>query len=353
MAKDHKEITIYDIAEALNISPTTVSRGLKDNPTIKLSTRKKIMEMAKNMGYRSNTFASRLRMKRTNTIGTIVPRINSHFMAETIAGIEKVINSAGYNLIITQSHEMLEKEIKSAHTLFNNRVDGLLVSLAYDTTHIDHFLHFLKQGVPVIFFDRVFYHPNCPTIVIDNYKAGFEATEHLLAQGCKRLLHITGNLSKNVYLDRFNGFKEALLKHGELFDDNHLIINDLTQNDGIAAAKKILSMPVKPDGVFVANDNCASSCINELMQQGIKIPNDIAFMGFNNDPVSKVITPALSTVQYPGFEIGQLAARVLINQLEHEYDLKTQTIVLKHELLIRKSSLKTGIHLESDSRTTV
>jgi len=340
MAKDHKEITIYDIAKALNISPTTVSRGLKDNPAIKLSTRKKIMDTARSMGYRSNTFASRLRMNRTNTIGAIVPRINSHFMAETIAGIEKVINNAGYNLIITQSHEMLEKEIKSAHTLFNNRVDGLLASLAYDTNNIDHFLPFLKKGVPVIFFDRVFNHPNCPTIVIDNYKAGFEATEHLLKQGCKRLLHITGNLSKNVYLDRFNGFRNALEKYGVFFDDDHLIINNLTQNDGIEAAKRISDMPIKPDGVFVANDNCASSCMNELIQQNIKIPNDIAFIGFNNDPVSKVITPALSTVQYPGFEIGQLAARVLINQLGHDHDMTLQTIVLKHELLVRKSSLK-------------
>lgn len=342
MPKNVREVTIYDIAEALGISPTTVSRGLKDNPAIKKSTRKKISDMAKSMGYRSNSFASNLRTNRTNTIGAIIPRINSHFMADTIAGIEKVINDADFNLIISQSQEMVEKEIKNARTMFNNRVDGLLVSLAYDTENIEHFNQFLNKGIPIIFFDRVYDHPQCPTIVLDNYKAGYDATKHLIDQGCKRMMHITANLSKNVYSDRFRGFKDALQKYNLPYDENSILLNGLSQEDGIDAAKKILTLKNRPDGIFVANDSCAAACIHELKNNGVNIPADIAFVGFNNDPVSRVVEPNLTTINYKGFEMGELAAKILIGYLQDDQDLAfTQTILLRHELIIRNSSKRT------------
>ncbi|QNL49324.1 LacI family DNA-binding transcriptional regulator [Olivibacter sp. SDN3] len=337
----NKEVTIYDIAAALNISPTTVSRGLKNNPAIKKSTRKKIAETAKSMGYRSNAVASSLRTNRTNTIGAIVPRLNSHFMSDTIAGIEKVINDAGFNLIISQSQEMVDKEIKNANTMFNNRVDGLLVSLAYDTESIQHFDQFLKKQIPVIFFDRIFDHPNFPNIVLDNYRAGYEATKHLIDQGCKKLVHITANLSKNVYQDRWKGFRDALKDHDLPYSDDSLLLNGLSQEDGIQAAHQIINRKEIPDGVFVSNDNCASSCMHELKQHGLHIPNDIAFVGFNNDPVSKVIEPTLSSINYMGFQMGELAAKTLINHLYNNQPISlTHSIVLRHELIVRDSSLK-------------
>ena len=164
----HKDITIYDIAEALNLSPATVSRGLKEHPSIRKDTRKKILEKAKEMGYRQNFFASNLRRNRTNTIGVIVPRLNSYFMSTVIAGMEKIANQAGYNLIISQSMESIAKEVVNVKTLYNTRVDGLLVSLAYATDDISHFEELIEKGVPLIFFDRVFEHPQCTNIVIDN-----------------------------------------------------------------------------------------------------------------------------------------------------------------------------------------
>src|SRR4029453_19019848 len=155
-----KEVTIYDLADKLNISIATVSRALKDDPVVNKKTKKKIFELAEKMGYRSNHFARNLRNQRTETIGVIVPRLNSYFMSTVIAGIESIVNSEGYNLIISQSSESPTKEVASPKTIFNNRVDGLLVSLAYDTDDIKHFDQFFKKNIPLIFFDRVVDHPN-------------------------------------------------------------------------------------------------------------------------------------------------------------------------------------------------
>ena len=270
MSNPEKEVTIYDIAQKLNISAATVSRGLKDHPGINKNTKKKILAAADEMGYRSNSFASSLRTKRGNVIGVIVPRLNSNFMSDVIAGVEKVVNESGYNLFISQSLETMEKEVSNAKAMFNNRVDGLLVSLAYDTNNIDHFEAFIKREIPVIFFDRVVEHEHCPSIFIDNYKAAYNITTHLIEQGCKRIVHISGNQLRNVYRDRFNGYKKALEDHQIAFDDDLLIVNDLSAQAGTQAAQQILQMAVKPDGVFAANDLCAISCMQVLKSEGIK-----------------------------------------------------------------------------------
>src|SRR5688500_512897 len=204
-----KDVTIYDIAKALAISPATVSRGLKDHPGIRKDTKKRIMEAAHQMGYQHNLFARNLRTRKTNTIGVVIPRLNSYFMSTVIAGMEKVANERGYILIISQSQESVKKEIASVNTMFNSRVDGILVSLAFDTQNIDHFDAMLKNEIPLIFCDRVAEHTKCTSIVIDNVKAGYDATLHLLEQGCKRIIYIGGNLSRNVYADRLKGYQQA------------------------------------------------------------------------------------------------------------------------------------------------
>jgi len=341
-AMKEKEITIYDIAEHLKISPATVSRGLNDHPAISQKTKKRILDAAKEMGYQTNPFASNLRSKKTNTIGVIVPRLNSSFMSDALAGMEKIANISGYNLIITQSLETEKKEILNAATLFNNRVDALVVSLSYDTKSIAHFEPFLKKKIPVLFFDRVFVRKECSTIVIDNYQAAYEITSHLISQGCKKLLHVTGNLMRNIYYDRFEGFKQALKDNSiPLDNEDSLITNNLTPEDGLAVAQKILKMSQKPEAVFVSNDFCAANIMLELKKNGIKIPSDIAFAGFNNDPYSKLVEPGLTTINYKGFEIGELAIQIIINQLNHIQNMTmTQSIVMGHELIIRQSSLR-------------
>lgn len=338
--KSNKEVTIYDVAKALNISPSTVSRGLKDHPHIRKETIKKIKAAAHEMGYQRNKFASNLRQKHTNTIGVVVPKLNSYFMATVIAGMEKVTNQHGYGLIISQSQESVKQEISCVTTLFNSRVDGLLVSLAFDTKDIDHFNVLLNKNIPVVFFDRVSECNGCISVVIDNYKAGYEATYHLIDQGCKRIVHLSGNLLRNVYADRFRGYKQALADNGILFDQKMVIISDLNEQAGIDTAKKILNMKSRPDGIFTANDTSAVATIVELGKAGIKIPDEIAVVGFNNEPISKVVQPNLTTVDYPAREIGEIAAMSLINKLMSSRSDNLSTIVLKHSLIVRESSLK-------------
>ncbi|HEY3405488.1 MAG TPA: LacI family DNA-binding transcriptional regulator [Ohtaekwangia sp.] len=336
----HKEITIYDIARALEISPATVSRGLKDHPGIRKDTKKRILEAARTMGYQHNTFASSLRVKKTHTIGVVIPRLNSYFMSAVIAGMEKVANDRGYMLIISQSQEAFKKEVAVLNTMFNSRVDGLLISLAYDTENIEHFNHILKKDIPVIFFDRVADHTKCTSIIIDNVKAGFDATMHLLDQDCSRIVYIGGNLNRNVYADRLKGYRQALTERGIAYDPERVIINNLSDQAAGEAAQQILKMTPLPDGIFAANDTSAVACIRELKQAGIKVPEQIAVVGFNNDPISRVIEPNLSTIHYPGHEMGEIAATTLINTLNNLPSANLNTLVLRHNLIIRQSSIR-------------
>jgi LacI family transcriptional regulator len=339
-----KEVTIYDLARKLNISIATVSRALKDDPVVSKKTKKKIFELAEEMGYRYNHFARNLREQRTYTVGVIVPRLNSYFMSTVIAGIESVANNEGYNLIISQSSESAEKEINSAKTMFNNRVDGLLVSLAYDTEDIKHFDQFFRKNIPLIFFDRVMDHPDCTNVLIDNRRGAYEATTHLIGQGCRRIVHITATPKRNVYVDRLAGYKQALADNKIPFREDYVLVNNLSQEAGVQAAEAILKMDPLPDAVFVANDNCAVGCMQALKNAGIRIPQDIAFVGFNNDPVSTVIEPNLTTINYPGYKMGEMAAGSLINHLNGVTSIDaTNTILLRSELIIRASSMKSEV----------
>jgi len=340
MMKGTGEVTIYDVAKALKLSPSTISRGLKNHPHISKETRKKILAAATEMGYRQNKFASNLRQKHTNTIGVVVPRLDSYFMATALAGIEKVASENNYGLIISQSQESWRKEMACVTTMFNSRVDGLLVSLAYDTKNTNHFNILFDKDIPVVFFDRVADCHGCMSIIIDNYKAGYEATSHLIQQGCRRIIYLSGNMLRNVYSERYRGYKQALDENKIDFDQNMVVISDMSVQAGIDTAKKILRMKPRPDGIFTANDTTAVATIVELEKAGIKIPEEIAVVGFNNEPVSQVIKPNLTTIDYPAREIGEIAATSLIAKLKDSQSANLSTIVLKHDLIIRQSSLK-------------
>jgi LacI family transcriptional regulator len=335
-----KDVTIYDIARALDISPATVSRGLKDHPGLRKDTKKRIVDAALQMGYQHNTFARNLRVKKTNTIGVIIPRLNSYFMSTVISGMEKIANDRGYILIISQSQESVKKEIASVNTMFNSRVDGILVSLAYDTENVEHFNAMLKKEIPIIFFDRVVDHSKCTSIIIDNTKAGYDATTHLVEQGCRRIVYIGGSLNRNVYADRQKGYKQALAEHGIAFDPSLTILNTLSEQAGSDAAQQIMKMNPLPDGVFAANDTSAVACIREFKLAGISVPEDIAVVGFNNDPISRVIEPNLTTIHYPGQEMGEIAASTLLNLLNNLPGVNLDTMVLRHSLIVRPSSLR-------------
>lgn len=339
-----KEVTIYDIANKLNISVATVSRGLNDDNVVSKKTRKKIADLANELGYRSNHFARNLRQQQTNTIGVIVHELNSNFITSVLAGIEKVTSETGYDLIIAHSSESYTKELANAKNLFHKRVDGLIASLSFDTKDLDHFKPFVDKGVPVMFFDRVEQDGNNSVVIIDNYKCGYEATKHLIEQGCKRIAHVTSSLKRNVYSQRYKGYQDALSDNGISIDEKLLIVSDLSEKAGVDAALQILKMKPLPDGGFITNDFVAAVCMRTLKQHGINIPENIAIVGFNNDAIGKLIEPALTTINYPGIDMGEIAARNLINHLKGISKIhKTNTIIIRSDLIIRKSSLKKGI----------
>lgn len=339
MSKIKKEVTIYDIAAQLDISVATVSRALRNDPVVSDKTKKRVFELAEKFGYQTNHFARNLRNQQTNTIGVIIPRLNSYFMAAVIAGIEQVASKEGYNLIISQSSESVEREAINARTMFNNRVDGLLVSLSYLTKNLEPFEKFAQKNIPLIFFDRTPETNAFTNIRINNFQAAYEATKHMLQLGRKRIAHVTVSSTQNVYRERFQGYAAALTEFGIPLDMKWLYLGDLSLEAGADAVKYILSLKDRPDGIFVANDNCAAGCVIGLKAQGLRIPEDIAVVGFNNDPVSRIVEPNLTTIHYPGHEMGELAARSLINHLKGTGDIMlTQTILLRSELVIRESS---------------
>lgn len=335
------DITIYDIARQLNLSAATVSRALKDHPAINSKTKKKVNELATELGYRSNNFASNLRRGRTNTIGVLVHELNSSFISSVLAGIEKVTTEANYDLLIAQSSESAKKEIANANNLFHKRVDGLIASLSFDTENLSHFDPFVKKGIPLIFFDRVFEDSEGAKVVIDNLKAGYDMTQHLISQGCKRIMHVTASLKRNVYADRLRGYRQALSENGIRYDEDLVIVNGLEESDGIETAERVLRMKKKPDAIFITNDFCAAVIMHHLQEAGIRIPQDIAIGGFNNDIMGKIISPRLTTIDYPGVEMGEIAARNLISHLDGNTALAlTNKIIIKSELIIRESSLR-------------
>lgn len=337
----YKDITIYDLARELNISAATVSRALKDHPAINKNTKKRVVEKAEEMGYRSNNFASNLRKQKSHTIGVIVHELNSNFITSVLAGIEKVTTIANYDLIIGHSSELFSKEVANANNLFHKRVDGLIAALAFDTEDLNHYDPFFERNIPVVFFDRVEEDSKGTKVIIDNYKAGYEATKHLIDQGCKRIVHITSSLKRNVYAQRYNGYLAALKDNNIAFDESLLIVNDLKKETCIACANAIALMQPLPDGIFTTNDLTAALSIQVFKEKGIRVPEDIAVVGFNNDTISIIIEPKLTTINYPGMAVGEVAATHLVNQLQGvNSNNNTSSIVLKAELIIRESSLK-------------
>jgi LacI family transcriptional regulator len=336
-----KEVTIYDIARKLSISSATVSRALKDDPVVSKKTRQKIFDMAEELGYRTNLFARNLRNQNTNTIGVIVHELKSTFITSVLAGIEKITTEAGYDLIIAHSSESYSKEAANAKNLFHKRVDGLIASLAFDTTDLNHFKPFRDKGVPVVFFDRVEQDGNNTVVIIDNYKCGYIATRHLIEQGCKRIAHVTSSLKRNVYSQRYKGYRDALSDHGIALDESLLLVKDLSEKAGNDAALEFLNRKERPDGIFFTNDFVAAVCMRTLKEHGVRIPDDIAIVGFNNDTISTLVEPTLTTINYHGTDMGEIVAIHLINHLKGINDIQqTNTVIVRSELIVRKSSLK-------------
>lgn len=337
-----KEITIYDIAKRLNFSPSTVSRALNNNGSISGKTVKLIKEEAERMGYRPNTIAASLRNSKSKTIGIMIARINRPFIASLISGIEERARKEGYNVIISQSNDNYENEVNNAKALYDSRIMGLIASLSMETTDYGHFQRFLKQGIPIVFVDRVPKDFPSYQVIIDNYSASYKATKHLIDQGCKRIAHFAGAQHRNVYEERRKGYEDALREFGLPVEEELIVVCEtLSFEEGRKETKRLLKMRNPPDGIFSANDTAAVSAILYAKKHGVRVPQDLAIIGFNDDPIAAIVDPGLSTVTHPASKMGKIAAQRI---LEHANNIKddevTEVTILNTELVIRDSSRK-------------
>lgn len=336
-----KKITIHDIASQLNMSASTVSRALSGNKRISKETRDRVQNTANDLNYKPNHLASSFRTGRSKTIGIIIPRINRHFFSHAIAGMERVTNPAGYNLMICQTNENFDEEKKSIQTLINNRVDGIIMSVSVGTKNAAHVKAALAAGIQVVQFDRVSEGVNIDKVLNNNLEGGYQATMHLIGQGYRNIVHAAGPLHNNVYADRCAGYRKAMQEAGLHVTENRVIEVELTRDGGRNLIEKLADQNQLPEAIFSASDYSALGMFIELKNRGFSIPKDIALVGFANEPFTEFIEPGLTTLEQHGVEMGRSAAKLLIERLDGEHQIAVPRVVtINPELIVRGSSLK-------------
>lgn len=333
-------ITLKDLAKDLNLSPSTISRALGNHPAISDTTKKRVKKKAEELGFTPNAIAASFRNKKTRSIGIIVPRIDIHFHSLVISGIEDFAYKNNYNVTIFQSKDSLKREQEIAKILQTRMVDGIIGCLSIETTNCDHFKKFNKLGVPLVFYDRVPTDFDANKIIINDFESAFTATEHLIKSGCKRIGHIAGNQTTNIFKERLEGYKAALKKYNIPLNESLIMhTNNLSYDEGVSSAKKYLKLKELPDAIFCANDYTAVSVIQVFRKMDIKIPQQVAIVGFSNYPISRIIEPNLTTINDRAFHMGEASTKLLIRKIEDANDIiDSEIITLKTELIIRESS---------------
>ena len=334
-----KSVTIYDIAEHLSLSPSTVSRALKGDTKIAVRTRGRIAKAADELNYVPNTVAAGLRGGNTRTIGVIVPRIGRQFFANAISGIERVARERNYRVIITQSKEQQELEREGVAALLGARIDGIIASLSLETTEYDHFTKANRRNVPIVFFDRVTDQVPAHRVVIDDRLASRRAVEHLLEQGARRIAHLGGPESINIYQERHQGYADALAAAGIDYDEQLVFRAHLREEDAAAAVADFSDADF-PDAVFCASDFSATGVLEHCRERGLAVPERVKIVGFANEPFTRYLTPALTSVDQRSEELGATAAQLLMDRIEGVAEAQQpQEVNLTAELIIRASSL--------------
>lgn len=332
-------ITIKDIAKKLNISIATVSRAFNDKSDINVNTKNLILKTAKEMGYRPNPMAKKLMQKRSLTIGIVVPEFLNSFFPEAIIGAQEILFEKGYQVLITQSNENYETELKNVKALEDSMVDGIIISQSSESKNVDYFQNLIHSGFPIVFFNRVCDEITSSKILFNDYKWAFFATEHLINQGYKNIYHLKGKESLSLTNDRMKGFVDAHTKHKLTVAKEQIVPTGFGIEDGQRAANAIIDSDKIPDAIFASNDPSAIGAMQVFKKRGFKIPEDIAFVGFTESKMGTIIDPPLTSVLQPALEIGREAARILIHQIENPTTFKHQTIVLNGQLNIRESSV--------------
>ncbi len=332
------QVTIRDIALKLNISTSTVSRALRGVAEINQQTKEAVLETARSMNYQPNMIAQSLRSSHTHTIGVVVPEIAIHFFASVISGIQDKASEYGYQVMICQSNENYQTEAANFKALVSSQVDGLLVCLTRETTDYSYLLQLHEQGIPIVLFDRVCDQLQVSKVIVDDHDGAFQAVAHLFANGCRRIAHLAGPKTLNISRQRLQGYLDAL----EVFNlDRHdeLISYCVAMKDSAeAATNKLLDLENPPDAIFAINDPVAIVAAEVLEKRGVRIPRDIALVGFTDEPIGQHMKPSLTTVAQPSYEIGRVAMELFLEQINFPKNFKPQTRVLKTKLKVRNSS---------------
>ena len=339
------QVTIKDIARELGISPSTVSRALKDHPDISSKTKVAVNALAEKLNYQPNIVALNLRQKKTFTIGVVIPELVHFFFSTVISGIEDVAYQAGYSVILSQSNESYEREKTDIKALFNSRVDGMLISVSRETKNFEHIESVIAKGIPVVFYDRTYNSPMSSNVIVDDYIGAKEAVNHLIEQGYRKIAFLEGSPGLIISADRKRGYMDALKDNG--LEQKEAFTQECvtgSMEEGKRATKKLLSMPEPPDAIFAASDPLATGAMQSIKEKGLRIPQDVGVVGFSNWSYGSLIEPSLTTVDQPGFEMGQEAARLLIRQIElsdkDQGDPVPETKILKTRLIVRDSSIR-------------
>jgi LacI family transcriptional regulator len=334
--------TIKDIAKALNLSTSTVSRALRGSYEISADTKKQVLEYAEKINYRPNPIALSLKERRSRSIGVIVSEIANNFFSQAINGIESIAYNRGYHVIITQSHESQEREKVNVEHLANRGVDGLLVSLSSESVDLQYIHELHDKGLPIVFFDRITDEIETHKVTANNALGSFHATEHLIYQGFTKIAHITSSPYLSITKERLQGYKEALEKHKLPFNEslvkycNHggMILTEVEE-----AMNALFKSKTKPDAIFTAGDRLTTVCFGLL--KTMKLKKEIAFTGFTNTNLADLFSPSLTVIRQPAFDIGQNATELLIEMIESKRPVtEFQSKVLETSLIIRESSMK-------------
>ncbi|MFV0249139.1 MAG: LacI family DNA-binding transcriptional regulator [Tenacibaculum sp.] len=336
--------SLKKIAEILNISISTVSKALKNYNDVSKETKRKVRKVAQELNYVPNTFAVTLRTHQSKTIGVIIPTTVHHFFSKIIEGIVKVAETKGYLVILLQSNEKVALEKKQIDLLLNKGVDGIMISLSNETNSFEHLEKVKNRGTPLVLFDKITKSINCSKVVIDDKKSAYQAVCYLVNKGHRRIAHFRGGLNPQNSIDRFLGYRKALDDNGIPYDSSlvYLCNNNADYKDGYNSAKKLIEdHTTKVDAIFAITDVIAIGAMKYFEDKNIKVPKDIAVLGFSNWFMSSIITPSLTTVNQPAYEMGVKSVEILIEEIyckNKGVDIENKKLVIPTNLIIRNST---------------
>lgn len=339
-----KKSTIKDIANVLGITPSAVSKALSNHPRISEKTKADVIQVAKNLNYQPNHLASALRKGKSNLVGLIIPKANSHFFSSVLQSIEGVLNEKGYSVIISQSNESYKKECESIDALLFTQVDGIIASLANETLNFSYYEKIKAKGIPLILFDRGENDLQVDYVGIDDYQSSHLIVDHLVEQGCKRIAHIAGYRHTRIFKNRIIGYLDALEKHDLPIENDLLLEGSLSLEDGRQKMETLLKLPNRPDAIYAASDFAALGALQVLKENNIRVPEDIALVGFGNEPFTSFVSPAISTINQYSEEIGRLAAEAFLYRIKNpKKKVSLNKMILNAELVVRDSSNKKAV----------